>query len=358
MIFKNKLSELYRSLSDNQRYNFWIAATNIILCFFTFWYGLTLQFAVVDETTNYQKKILHQEYDTKVEPRYLNMLYAQQDLGQLFSKKDLDKMKEINNMFKIRNNKLSKHNIDLKEDIIQHIKENGQKLKSYYDTIIQPSVYTIINEATKLRYVLPEKEQNEIARLTLEILTFDGVYYAFIDSKSKTEYLEKITEYFLSPQYVENTRIPINGITIDYMRENAEKLYENYLVLSIFDEELLAEYVMLSKIINNTISIYLKFDDELGFLRNISKWDALNLWEKSTIILLITLVIGWVFSFFFLKRVCMPLKSKRHPTRDEYNEIKKDVDNLKDQIEELETERDKLKYEIIRLGNPGNIKLK
>ena len=71
-----KLSKLYKALSDNQRYNFWSAATNLFLCMFTFWLGITIQFIVVDKTIDYQSENARIEFMKYVEPHYKNLLHT------------------------------------------------------------------------------------------------------------------------------------------------------------------------------------------------------------------------------------------------------------------------------------------
>lgn len=354
-----KLSELYKSLSDNQRFNFWTGTTNLFLCLFTFWAGLTLQFAVVDKATNYQSKLLYQEYDTKVTPKYLNLLEAERDIFLLYSKDDFDKIKETNKDLSSLLNKPSFK--DFSKEKIQSITNTYSMLISNYDSIIRPSTETITNNAIDLRYVLPENKKKEIENLTQKILLYDAIYYALSNSKSQDELSSKLNDFFKSEKYTKNTRLAINGITRDLIIEDAIKIYNNAYDKSKLHPSLpineLLNCQILTSIVLDAAEIYLIYDNELGFNKQISWWDNQSLWIKSIIVLLCTFIGGMVIFIMFFKILCSQ-KTKRRPTREEYNDMKKNINNLQDQVEAFETDIDRLEHEIIRLGNPGNIPLK
>lgn len=67
-----RLVKVYQSLSDNQRNNFWLAASNLFLVVFTFWLGLTVQYIVVDNNAKLNAKLMQLEYYRNVSQDYDN----------------------------------------------------------------------------------------------------------------------------------------------------------------------------------------------------------------------------------------------------------------------------------------------
>lgn len=313
-----KLSKLYKSLSDNQRYNFWIAATNLFLCMFTFWLGVTVQFVVVDKTTDYQSKLMYREYEKYITPQYNNLLRAISNVTKIIDT-DTNKLKEM--LSRSQNGKITEEDNKYMANLIDVFVSDHDYYMSYIDTIV--------NNAMSLKYVLPKDKQHIINSYCRDILVKKIAVEVLLESNSIDDFSNKVKAYFSSDKFINNTRMPLNSNMLKVIDKEIASVY----ILGHIQGTERIGLVVYHDILDKVLKISTIYNDELGYFgKNKDSigewWNGLSLLNKSFIVLLCTIIIGAIFCTWFLGRLSLPSDPDRNHTAEEYRNIKKERDVL------------------------------
>lgn len=319
-----KLSKLYKALSDNQRYNFWSAATNLFLCMFTFWLGITIQFIVVDKTINYQSENARIEFMKYVEPHYNNLLLANKYIGEniinqeiyeLLLKKKKELSMEAINIYKKHMAKFDSNYREIMSNVDQFI-ESTMLLKSAISDEVKR------NEINKLANVIRD------TKFILDIIKSEDVH---IDS---IEYV--IKEYYTSDEFAIGSKSFTSFITTEKLEDIINPIKEvSRLMQSINIENtkiMIAYYYFSSVTYKYILDVCQIYENELyGGSKEVSinqLWNDVPLFYKSFLVLICTIVIGYLFCSWFLCKLSLPSNPKRDYTAEQYRSLKKERDEL------------------------------
>lgn len=334
----DKISRLYKSLSDNQRYNFWSAATNLFLCMFTFWLGITIQFIVVDKTTDYQSKLIYREFEKYITPQYNNLLRAQSNATKILYNIDENKLKEIASRFK--NGKMTKEDDRYIANYINSFISDYKDYMLYVDTIV--------DNAMSLKYVLPKDKQNKINSYCRGILVERIAVDILLESNSIDDFSNKVKAYISSDKFIHNTRTAINPNALEKINKEIVSIYT---FGHIQGTERIGLFVYLD-ILDKALKVSTIYNDELGYFGKkkytIDKlWNNVPLFYKSFLVLICTIVIGYLFCRWFLRKLSLPSDPNRGYTAEQYKSIKKERDNVY-KIFENQNEIKRLREEITK----------
>ena len=363
----DKILRLYKSLSDNQRYNFWSAATNLFLCMFTFWLGITIQFIVVDKTIDYQSENARIEFMKHIGPDYKNLLHTSNYICESVLNQELYDILKTN-----EKKELNKEQIK----IINKFDSNYKEIMSNVDQFIESAV--------SLVYVLPldNEKREQILCHVYKIKIGEFIINAIrknihIDSlKSVIDEYHKSDEFIIANRTFVTTRKD-NEIVEELVELVREYHYqtENNIYAEKF-ASFISFYIFSSLVCNDVLEICQIYENELyGGSKEVSisqLWNDVPLFYKSFLVLICTIVIGYLFCVWFLGKLSLPSDPKRDYTAEQYKEIKnerdklhnlvivnattmerqtKDINDLQDKVRDLEELNWKYYNEINRLKN-------
>lgn len=340
----DKISRLYKSLSDNQRYNFWSAATNLFLCMFTFWLGITIQFIVVDKTIDYQLENERIEFMKYVEPHYNNLILANKYIGEnminqemyeLLLKKEKEPSMEAINIYKKHMAQFNSNYREIMSNVDQFIESTMLLKYTISDEIKRNDINTHVNMIRDNKFIL-------------DIIKSDDVH---IDS---IEYV--IKEYYTSNEFAIGTKSFTSFITTEKLEDiiiNPIKEIRRQMQ-SINTEKtkiMIAYYFFSSVTYTHILEVCKIYENELyGGSKEVSIsqwWNNVPLFYKSFLVLICTIVIGYLFCRWFLFKLSLPSNPKRDYTVQEYRSLKKERDNVY-KIFENQNEIKRLREEITK----------
>ncbi len=317
---------MYQGLSDSQRSNFWVTATNLFLCVFTFWLGLTIQFLVVDKVDKYNATLVRIEYEDKVIPTYLKLLHFSQPIWDLISTDELEKISnKIDSCEKIL---IKKH----REEKLKAIKSTYfSGLNKKYNLEVASAIDSVLDCASQLRFIIPEQEDSIIMMISKMYMTNTVIstYKKNEISDDTTLVFMPLNAFFNTAQWNKLTRRMIgpdnkNDMTVAYNILRNMNINEDM-------DFLLSEQV--GMLLINIWQLSYLFQENLGY-NNSAKlnnfWNTTSVWNKSIIVLLLFFIVFVPFIIIFLRQL-LTLRSKY--TDEEYRKIRDDKFKLQRDVE-------------------------
>ncbi len=306
-----RLIKVYQSLSDNQRNNFWLAASNIFLVVFTFWLGLTVQYIIVDNNAKLNAKLIKLEYYKNISQDYEKLIQQQ----NLFSNSSLSIPEESSPIFILTTY------FDLYNNSFKEI------------TTVTDSVIVLAN---KLEWIISERKvakklENDILKATL----FNGLLKSSVVN-SKIQNRDNLLDAYLKSDFFINQTHVIT--TDDFRKEAINQI--NDIAKSTDSNELFCAKI-LNEIVSAVSDIFIILNTEIDNTPNNDFEDIVVIWDdvptiiKSLIILLLLLIIGFFVANRLLIKMYLPSKSKVY-TKEEYNSINRKKEELEKKIKLLE----------------------
>ncbi len=326
-----KLSKLYKALSDNQRYNFWSAATNLFLCMFTFWLGITIQFIVVDKTIDYQSKNAYIQYVEYIEPQYNNLLLTANFIGKNIIHQEMyDLLKKIGKK-ELSKEQLSEEQINIINNRIAVFDSNYKEIMSNVDQFIESTMllkHVTLSDNRKQDQILEHVNKIRHGQIIIDVIKDNDIHIDSIESV--------MDEYFTSDEYIIEHKTFTSFVKKD--RKQVRELIELVKDLRSQTEYIEgarivgAYYIFLSSTYMNILEVCKIYENELyGGSKEVSIsqwWNDVPLFYKSFLVLICTIVIGYLFCGWFLFKLSLPSNPKRDYTAEEYRSLKKERDEL------------------------------
>lgn len=176
-----KIYEVYKTLSEIQKNNFWASVINIFLIVFTFWLGLTIQFMIVDTNAKYNNQLIRLEYNEKISHDYEKFLYYQQlfnnDIAQL-----------------IKGSKTEQH--------VRRASLSPDKMLVYANT-----VDSIVQYATKLSWSIPNNNIKVLRNELLMVSSLNGILKVYLNNTKETFSVNDVEKYFQSEDFIKTNKI-------------------------------------------------------------------------------------------------------------------------------------------------------
>ena len=295
----SRLRKIYQSLSDNQRNNFWVAATNIFLVIFTFWLGLTVQYIVVDSNSKVNSQLVKLEYYQNVSTDYASLIKQVNLLlnSDLATKLDnTDSNKNLNTYFNLYNNKFIE---------------------------ITKITDTTIVLANRLAWIISDnKTEKKLNKSILQATVYNGLLKICVEKPKIQDVETLMSEYFESDFFINQT----HTVTTDDFRQAASLTVKD--LIKKQPNELLCVNI-LNKIVESVTSIFTILHSELGnrpnnTLQKITRfWDDIPTIAKSTILLFILLAIGYLISNQLLQKMNLPSQNNKY-TRENFERLSKE----------------------------------
>ena len=307
-----KIYEVYKTLSEIQKNNFWASVINIFLIVFTFWLGLTIQFMIVDTNAKYNNQLIRLEYNEKISHDYEKFLYYQQlfnnDIAQL-----------------IKGSKT--------EQYVRMVSLSPDKMLVYANT-----VDSIVQYATKLSWSVPNNHIKVLRNELLMVSSLNGILKVYLNNTQETLSVNDVEKYFQSEDFIKTNKIilPSDDSFIQEVTNIVKGWYAPSLNYNSYFLKLLStnyEYIInITKIINfafHNVPIT-TFDKVVVF------WNDIPNVLKSIIALVLLIIIGIIFANYYLKSMSFPSKNKMY-SKDEYDQLKNEKLKLKEEIVMLES---------------------
>lgn len=306
-----RLFKVYQSLSDNQRNNFWLAASNIFLVVFTFWLGLTVQYIVVDNNAKLNAKLIQLEYYRNVSQDYDNLIQQQNRF--------------VNSLIAVPEKSEPTY---LLNEFFNWYNDDFQEITSVTDSVIVL--------ANRLRWVISDRKVTK--KLDTDILMttlFNGLLKCSVNNSEIQSQEDLIDAYFKSEFFVNQTHVvttkDLRKEAINLINDNVEKADNN-------QQFCLA---VLLKIIPSVFDIFEIFNTEIGNISNSDlekiaiSWNDIPTIIKSLVILILLLIIGFFVVNRLLYKMFLPSRNKVY-TKEEYNSVNHENKEMGKKIKLLE----------------------
>lgn len=306
-----KLFELYNSLSDNQRSQFWGAAINVFLIIFTFWLGLTVQLVVVDTNKSYNEELIKMQYQKKLtEDRHkLNIAKSSRFEGGLVAKWNSGEVDVLLDYDKFKENVIAYYAIEdsilkICEDLRWHIKSKV-RLKQFDDS---------------LKECLNDLSRNLV----------------FLKGENELEIMDEYSNFLRSDGFKKR----YGGLSVedaDTLRKSLRPAAMRFLSLSQVEKEaavvnLMTDYSRTSRFLVDLIEHEMEEYNDCGFINKLSDSSP---FFKSLILLIVCLGMSIPISALILHKIHIP-STDRGYTKEEGSMILKERDEWKSRAKELD----------------------
>ena len=361
--FDSTIRKIYKSLSPENKGSFWSIVSNVSVCIFTFWLGLSIQYYAYNSAMADSTKLSHFQVVDKLKPLHDNLVDSCS--AQFFN--------VFVEALSISGGKIVKDTIPtktlinlIKNDKLESVDETPSlRIQKYlmnhnsWDDIIYTGNKCIESSSSIAPYL--NSESNSALLKNNAIITIGMTVYDALQDSVPVDSIVFVKKCFSElTGAIANSKVSLNSDykSISELAYSYYKSIEKYKHSSANTDEYVLYKVNMSHMFINLFAIPI-WENVLTMKKEFSPQEETNIWYMTILILLICLLIGYIiFRFiifrFFNQTSLSPGLTKEQKENERLNKViddnKRDIDQLSLNIKLLTNDNSRLEKEIKSLN--------